>query len=41
MVTHDAKLTLDRLAQHYIKVSETDKANHLTILLDLLEFNQV
>jgi len=37
----EAKLTLQGLVQHYIKLAEVEKNRKLTDLLDVLDFNQV
>eukprot|EP00003_Mantamonas_plastica_P005664 TRINITY_DN1458_c0_g1_i1.p2 TRINITY_DN1458_c0_g1~~TRINITY_DN1458_c0_g1_i1.p2 ORF type:complete len:342 (+),score=147.31 TRINITY_DN1458_c0_g1_i1:332-1357(+) len=41
LVDDDSKLTLHGLQQHYIKLTEEEKTQKLTDLLDALEFNQV
>jgi len=40
-IDDEAKLTLDGLQQHYVKLGESEKNRKLFDLLDALEFNQV
>jgi len=40
-IDDEAKLTLDGLQQHYVKLAESEKNRKLFDLLDALEFNQV
>lgn len=40
-VDDEAKLTLNGLQQHYVKLKENEKNKKLFELLDVLEFNQV
>merc|ERR1719209_1677356 len=40
-IDDEAKLTLDGLQQHYVKLAEAEKNRKLFDLLDALEFNQV
>ena len=40
-VDDEAKLTLNGLQQHYVKIKENEKNKKLFELLDALEFNQV
>jgi hypothetical protein len=40
-IDDEAKLTLNGLQQHYVKLKDSEKNRKLFELLDVLEFNQV